>query len=123
MTTEIFKARTQYNDFMGTSAAETQGFSEYLESKNLIENDEFVVGIDFSPMVSILKEKNEVLVNVYLVKNFKYEEYETKARFEDVLEVRKIEVYVDIIHFFSLFKRMNVSFSWQGLLENKEINF
>lgn len=47
MTTEIFKAGTQYNDFTGTSAAETQGFSEYLKSKNLIKDDEFVIGIDF----------------------------------------------------------------------------
>lgn len=33
MTTEIFKAGTQYNDFTGTSAAETQGFVEYLKAK------------------------------------------------------------------------------------------
>ena len=45
MTTEIFKAGTQYNDFTGTSAAETQGFVEYLKSKDLIKDDEFVLWI------------------------------------------------------------------------------
>lgn len=121
MTTEIFKAGTQYNDFTGTSAAETQGFVEYLKSKDLIKDDEFVIGIDFSPLVGILKDQNEIFLQVYLTKDFSYKEYEPKSRNDSVLEIRKIETYLDIVKFFSLFKRLNVSFSWQGLLENKEI--
>lgn len=121
MTTEIFKAGTQYNDFTGTSAAETQGFSEYLKSKDLIKDDEFVIGIDFSPFVNASQFPNEVFLQVYLVKDFVYEKYEEKSKNNSILEVRKVEIYVDIVQFFSLFKRLNVSFSWQGLLENKEL--
>lgn len=121
MTTEIFKAGTQYNDFTGTSAAETLGFTEYLKSKDLIKDDEFVIGIDFSPLVGFSKAQNEVFLQVYLVKDFVYEKYEEKSKNHSVLEVRKVETYIDIVKFFSLFKRLNVSFSWQGLLENKEI--
>lgn len=121
MTTEIFKAGTQYNDFTGTSAAEAEGFSEYLKSKDLIKDDEFVIGIDFSPLVGVSKAQNEIFLQVYLVKDFVYEKYEEKSKNNSVLEVRKIETYVDIVKFFSLFKRLNVSFSWQGLLENKQL--
>lgn len=121
MTTEIFKAGTQYNDFTGTSAAETKGFVEYLKRKDLIKDDEFVIGIDFSPIVGISKDQNEIFLQVYLVKDFVYDEYESKSRNDSVLEARKVETYVDIVQFFSLFKRLNVSFSWKGLLENKEI--
>lgn len=121
MTTEIFKAGTQYNDFTGTSAAETQGFSEYLKSKDLIKDDEFVIGIEFSPFVNASQFPNEVFLQVYLVKDFVYEKYEEKSKNNSILEVRKVEIYVDIVQFFSLFKRLNVSFSWQGLLENKEL--
>ena len=121
MTTEIFKAGTQYNDFTGTSAAETQGFYEYLKSKDLIKDDEFVIGIDFSPFVNASQFPNEVFLQVYLVKDFVYEKYEEKSKNNSILEVRKVEIYLDIVQFFSLFKRLNVSFSWQGLLENKEL--
>lgn len=121
MITEIFKAKTQYNDFTGTSAAESQGFDEYLKTRDLIKDDEFVIGIDFSPLVGISEAQNEMFVQVYLVNSFVYEEYKAKAKNDSVLEIRKVETYVDLIHFFSLFKRLNVSFSWQGLLENKEI--
>lgn len=121
MTTEIFKAGTQYNDFTGTSAAEAEGFAEYLKSKDLIKDNEFVIGIDFSPLVGISKSQNEIFLQVYLVKDFVYEKYEEKSKNNSVLEVRKIETYIDIVKFFSLFKRLNVSFSWQGLLENKQL--
>ncbi|MDQ8920382.1 hypothetical protein RFH39_19070 [Acinetobacter baumannii] len=121
MTTEIFKAGTQYNDFTGTSAAETQGFDEYLKSKALIKEDEFVIGIDFSPLVGISKAQNEIFLQIYLVQGFVYDEYEKKSTNESVLEVRKVETYIDMVQFFSLFKRLNVSFSWKGLLENKKI--
>lgn len=121
MTTEIFKAGTQYNDFTGTSAAETQGFEEFLKSKALINEGEFVIGIDFSPLVGISKAQNEIFLQAYLVKEFAYDEYEKKSINESLLEVRKVETYIDIVQFFSLFKRLNVSFSWKGLLDNKQI--
>lgn len=121
MTTERFIAATQYDDYTGTAAAETQGFSEFLKSKNLILENEFIIGIDFSPVESNSKGKKEIFLQIYLVKDFNYENYRENTKFETILDVRKVETYLDIVQFFDLFKRFNVSISWQALLENKEL--
>ncbi|HFF2591152.1 hypothetical protein [Acinetobacter baumannii] len=121
MTTERFIAATQYDNYTGTAAAETQGFSEFLKSKNLILENEFIIGIDFSPVESNSKGKKEIFLQIYLVKDFNYENYRENTKFETILDVRKVETYLDIVQFFDLFKRFNVSISWQALLENKEL--
>ncbi|WP_447512340.1 hypothetical protein [Acinetobacter pittii] len=121
MTTERFIAATQYDDYTGTAAAETQGFSEFLKSKNLILENEFIIGIDFSPVESNSKGEKEIFLQIYLVKDFNYENYRENTKFETILDVRKVETYLDIVQFFDLFKRFNVSISWQALLENKEL--
>lgn len=56
--------------------------------------------VSIFPLVGISKDQNEIFLQVYLTKDFSYDEYEAKSRNDSVLEIRKIETYLDIVKFF-----------------------
>ena len=120
---EQFKASVQYNDLTGTSAADKAdniSARKWLANKGFIKEDEFVVGISMSVGENHGTHQDPVYVT-FLVTEFKEGYGNLPEMIKDIgepVELRKIQVNMNLTNFFALFKRFKVSISCSVLLDN-----
>jgi len=111
MSTEIFTASVQYNDLLGTVAAD-RADEDDLESQlidtGVIVEGEDLIGIDVYTSDSMQDDDNPIWVTV-LIKN---EE-------DDSIREHRMEMTPE--EFFSYFKRFNIKISSSGELTDEEI--
>jgi hypothetical protein len=123
----LFKAKTQSNNFKGSSAADQSDShtpEKWLRDNGYLNDGEFVTGIDFSFQEN--HEENEDVVNVqFLV--LKSENFENItqiiAQKYDPLVLKKIDVQMGFKEFFFLFKHLNITLSLNGVLEGRDIKY
>ncbi len=105
-----FKAFCQYNDFIGSSAADNgdiETFQQWLKQNNYINTNETLIGI------KIIKHNidNE---------NFSIVILTTDNVDNNPILVCEQDIEMNIYEFFSYFKIFQITLSPKGMLENKE---
>lgn len=119
-----FSASVQYNDLLGSVAADrADGISpsQWLANKELINEGEFVVGISMYTGENHGSHQDPVYAT-FLVTDLKG--YDTVPEMIDSIDgpiqVRKIDVDMNLTDFFALFKRFEVTISTNGMMEGNQ---
>ncbi|WP_265422864.1 hypothetical protein [Aeromonas salmonicida] len=117
---EIFKASVQYNDFKGSSAADRaddSNASEWLKNNGHIQDGEFLVGISMYIGENHGTHRDPVSVTFLITDAVGFR---ALGEGSDKYKIRKINVNMNVVDFFSLFKRFEVTLSSNSCLEGKE---
>jgi len=107
-------ARTQYNDFLGTSSADSRdrnAIDDYLRQKGLISNVDMVFGVSIYTGENHMNISVKPNIIVYVVRNAcnfvgMKDILENATNVDDVLD--EINIQLDFNEFFGLFKRFHV---------------
>lgn len=115
---DVFKAHVQYDDFKGSSAADSSDMQEplaWLRANGHISDSEYIFGIK---MFYLGDDKVSV---TFLTKEleFTHDAMRQTLHNENPLILREIRIDMSLLNFFSLFKRFSVTLSSSGMLENK----
>ena len=128
MFTTNFHASVKYGDFKGTASADRHDdydLNSYLLEKELIQETDFVVGVEFSTAeVSTRTLEEDLYVTVYVVEHTDgYDTVAERIAKEVPLPVRCVRVQIPPLDFFGLFKRFEVAISPGGLIDGKDISY
>lgn len=111
---EIFKAGVQYNDLMGSVAADRSdnlSFIDYLRGRDLANDDEHIIGYRFGFNENHMQKIINLGLVIYLLKG------------ENEKEIRAIEVEMPSADFFSYFKRFDLVMTSKGFdLDGVEVS-
>jgi len=124
MTTEIFAADVQYNDYTGTVTADNSNINTIgnkLRKEGLIKEKEFVIGVRFYPSKLYSNQGKEISIDYYILDSFQFEDFQNSVRNGDKPVTRKVNQHLTFREFFDLFKRFDAVFSWKGLINDLEI--
>ncbi len=113
MYTEIFTATVQYDDHIGTAAADDaddDSLITWLRDEGHAEDSEYLVGVEmFVSDTTVGSDDEPVWVSILL------EDQNDES-------IRKIRVNMSFEGFFSSFKRFNVKISRGGELTDQEVS-
>ena len=127
MTIETFKASTQYNDWKGSSAADSADvgrMSKWLEENGYKEDDEFLLGIKMFAGENHGEHKDPVFVEFLFSTPGDYENVKTMIESsKGAIEVRSVKVDMSLTEFFGLFKRFDITLSKDSMLEGLEYHY
>jgi len=122
-----FHASVQYGDFKGTVAADRHDqddIGKYLQTQGLINQGEFLVGIEAYACELMGKPQvTDVDVTVLVTQYEGYENVQEAVDSGQPLKVRKIKLEIPLVEFFTLFKRFSLAMSSHGMIDNREIIF
>jgi len=127
MTTDTFKASVQYNDWKGSSAADSadnNGPSDWLREKGHINDDEFLLGVKMFAGENHGVHEDPVHVEFLIATPSDFEN--VKAMIEGSagpVEVRSVRIAMELSKFFGLFKRFDVALSRGSMLEGLEYHY
>lgn len=114
---QTFKAGTQYNDFVGTVAADRSDnlvFADLLRKKGLMQDDEHVVGFEIVFTENDGRAVPEPGIVAFLGKGSGVDSIAQQK--DGTFELRIVEVFeLPLADFFAYFKRFNVMFSNKSL--------
>lgn len=121
----MFKASVQYNDMMGSVAADradTEGTANLLRSKELIGDGEFVAGIRMWAGENHGTHNDPVDVTFFIADLNKYPDFASWLKAGgDAFDARPVNLEMQLVDFFGLFKRFAITLSNEGALEGKAI--
>jgi hypothetical protein len=116
---ETFKAGVQYGDWEGTAAADganATSIEDYLESKGLIKEDEFLIAVKLWVGENHGGKLGSTFVRALLVKGQELESVRDALNaIAGEIPVRSVDVAVTLEEFVGLFKRFDVALTWSGL--------
>jgi hypothetical protein len=118
MRQETFHAGVQYNDFTGSAAADEadmKPISSYLEQKGLIREKEFLVGLELSSGV------NRLSLTALVAPLSGYDNLQAALESGQPLDVREIQLDLDLNEFLGFFKSFNITLSRKGSIEGRDI--
>ncbi|HEV2078681.1 MAG TPA: hypothetical protein VGR19_02125 [Allosphingosinicella sp.] len=114
---QTFQAGVQYGDFEGSVAADRidkGDMTDFLEAAGLMGPDDFLIGAEVFVGENHPGRMGSTFVRVFLIEARNYEEAKSLLAAEP-LEVRRVEVPVDLETFVRFFKRFNVIITRRGL--------
>jgi hypothetical protein len=118
---ETFKASVQYNDLLGSAAADKADMehaSKWLENQGHITKGEYVLGISMWAGENHGTHRDPVSVKFIVSGLNGYSNIpEMIEATKDNLNVKEIRIDMPVVDFFALFKRFEVTLSNNGLLE------
>ncbi|MEA9797159.1 hypothetical protein GGR75_004053 [Xanthomonas campestris] len=120
--TETFKASVQYNDLLGSVAADRADSGDartWLEQNGHLRAGEFLIGMDVYVRIPGGAAGSDVVVDVsfVLVQAANFESAVELLRTSSPAPVRKLSLEFTAKDFFSFFKRFNLTLSSSGELE------
>ena len=122
---QIFKAGVSYGDFKGSVAADeadSSGLHEWLKNRQLISDDEYILGIEMAIGENHGVHQDPVYVSFFMSDLKGHNDIpEMLNSCGDSVELTKKDVQMDLAEFFGLFKRFNVTLSRRAGLEGKTI--
>ena len=127
MTTDTFKASVQYNDWKGSSAADSadqNGPSDWIRENGHMNDGEFLLGVKMFAGENHGVHKDPVYVEFLIATPGDYEN--VKAMIEGnagPIEVRSVRIDMKLSEFFGLFKRFDVTLSRDSMLEGLEYHY
>lgn len=128
MSSDTFKASTQYNDLLGSAAADRADQDDarsWLECQGLIKAGESLVGIETYVSSALVAEGQEIVLSTsfILVQAANFDDAAADMRNAETIATRKVSHDFSPTEFFSLFKRFNVTLSSAGELEGRQYSF
>ena len=117
-----FKANTQNNDLIGGSAGDQGDFidaGKWLKKNRYINDGVFVLGFTMAVVENHNKTENVVVEFLVSELNGFPSVPDLLKSTKEPYKVKSIDVTMNVVEFLSLFKRLEVTLSNQGLLENK----
>jgi len=128
MSSETFKASVQYNDFLGSAAADRADMDDaghWLESQGLIKEGEFLVGVEVYVASALVAEGEEIklMTSFILVQAGSFDDAAADMKSIEIVPARKVSHDFSPAEFFSFFKRFNVTLSSGGELEGRQYSF
>ncbi len=121
----LFEASVQYNDLKGSSAADVSDIgkpSKWLRDKGLLNDGEHLLGIELLVGENHGEHSDPVYVRFLAFKLDGYSNIPDQIKNTDgAISVRKIDVQMNLMEFFGLFKRFGVKFSFGAALEGRKI--
>jgi len=128
MATDTFKASVQYNDLMGSAAADDAhklDASALLKERGLINDDELLVGCEiYVGQLSPGTNGGAFISTTFLLaKTSSMDSFSNAIAREASLSLSKVSQDFSPDEFFRLFKRFNVTLSSGGLLEGREYSY
>lgn len=127
MTTDRFKASVQYNDWKGSSAADSagqKGPSDWLRENGHINDGEFLLGIKMFAGENHGVHQDPVFVEFLIASPGGYENVKTMIEGSaGPIEVRSVRIDMKITEFFGYFKRFDVTLSSGNMLEGREYHY
>jgi len=131
MVTERFVASVQYDDWKGTSAADSaddNSPNSWLEDNGYSGPDDVLIGITMFAGENHGQHQDPVYVEFMLMPLEGHDNIKSKLDAGgDPVEVKRVGVEMNLADFFGLFKRFNVAFSFKaglggpGVLDGREI--
>ncbi|MDP8206714.1 MAG: hypothetical protein P9L92_08645 [Candidatus Electryonea clarkiae] len=127
MIIEKFKASVQYNDWRGTSAADSADFGvmeKWLDTNNYKRDEEFLLGISMYVGENLGKHEDTIFVDLIIAAPRDSES--VKAMIDSShgpVDVKKVSFQMGLVEFFCLFKRFGVKFSLFGMLGEREYSY
>ena len=120
---ETFKAGVQYGDLKGSVAADRANMTDaakQLKENGHIQDDEYVLGISMWAGENHGTHRDPVSVK-FLVSGLNgYENIPEMIQASgEPIQVKNISVDMDLVDFFALFKRLEITLSNGGLIEGK----
>ena len=114
---ERFTASVQYGDWKGTAAADNadqNDLTDFLRSKNLMQSNEFLVGVRAfigenhggkvkDPHIEVLIATNYDTVKTYIDAT------------PDPVPLKRVKLQLTLVEFFGLFKRFEIAIARSGL--------
>ncbi len=127
MTIERFRASVQYNDWIGSSAADSadkNGPSTWLQENGHIEDGEFLLGVKMFAGENHGVHEDPVFVEFLIATPGDFSNVKSMIESsEDPVKVRCVKVDMDLTQFFGLFKRFDVALSMDSMLEGLEYHY
>lgn len=126
MTGDRFRASVQYDDLIGSSAADRAdkgGPEDWLRSKGLMHSGEFVVGIEVWAGENRGAHRDPITVHFLLTQGSFDSVKESIARTSDAFATRRITTEMPVAEFFGLFKRFSICLSPGGMLSDKRYSY
>jgi hypothetical protein len=127
MPVQSFIASVQYGDFKGTAAADRADHgdvNEWLETKGLKQNGEFLLGVTFYAGENHGKHQDPIWAEFLLASPAHHDT--VKAMIETSagpVPVRKVTAQMTVAEFLGLFKRFSVCLSAHGMLGTREYTY
>ena len=123
--TETFKASVQYNDMLGSVAADRADNGDarsWLEQNGHLRAGEFLIGMDAYVRTQGRTASSDVMVDVsfMLIQAANFEAAAEALRSGGPAAIRKLSLEFAAKDFFSFFKRFNLTLSSAGNLEGCE---
>ena len=122
---EEFRAGVQYNDYVGTVAADRHDNNDllsYLRQRDLIPEGEVLVGVQVSSgAVHGPSLEWPFSVKAILAKGANYDSVQAEADKVDALVVREVDLNMSLQELFGLFKRFEICMSLHGIIDGKTV--
>lgn len=116
---QSFKASTQYNDLVGSVAADRSdnlAFAEFLKEQKLMAEDEFIVGFEITFNENDSRPVPDPGIVVFLAEGDSVDSIARQKAADGVFKLRSVEVFdLPLADFFAYFKRFNVMFANKSL--------
>ena len=127
MPTDRFVASVQYNDWKGTSAADSSAERSpetWLEEQGHKEKGEFLIGIKVWAGEFHGAYEDPISVEFLLVEAGDYDTVAEKLQTEpDPIDAKRVSVDMSIAEFLGLFKRFAITLSRDRMFEGREYSF
>lgn len=125
MTTEVFRASAQYDDWKGTVAADQSDMSsinEWLEDNGIPMTEKILVGFSSFAGENPGRHIDPLHMEVLLVDLSTYGDVSAAIQ-SGAIEVERHRIDINLVDFFGLFKRFSVSLSTNGILTDQEYQY
>ncbi|WP_329839693.1 hypothetical protein [Stenotrophomonas geniculata] len=125
MSKDNFSASAQYNDFVGSAAADRADLSaadNWLKKTGLINHGELLVGYEMyvSPGLSGASGTITISTSFLLATTDEFDSFADRVKSGGNISLRKVTRDLSPVEFFSLFKRFSVTLSSNGILEGRD---
>lgn len=123
---EKFNASVQYGDWKGSSAADSADkgdAKDWLEKNGLIQEGEFLLGITLFAGENHGSHNDPVSVEFLLSTPGDHDSVKAMIDTGASVVVRRVRADMNLVDFFSLFKRFSIYLSSHGMLEGHEYTY
>lgn len=126
MTSDRFRASVQYDDLTGTSAADRadkNGPEEWLRGKGLMQDAEFIIGIEVWAGENRGVHREPITVHFLLTKGSFDSVKDAVAKTSGPFATRRVTEQMPVAEFMGLFKRLSVTLSPGGMLSDRSYSY
>ncbi len=119
-TTNTFVAAAQYDDWLGTAAADNadgnSDLAHLLQQKGLYDPDkELLVAAEMYVAENNAGRLGGSTISAYVVEGNRFDDVAPVLADQDPIPVRRISLELPLQEMVALFKRFSVSLTWRGL--------